>query len=96
MHEIPKSLHSNSLVRDGMLHWWELFDYSLSQAKLKQMTLLFFFFFLLLSLEENKALCFMWNLCIAEDSHEITSLIFSETQWKNIQNCRLLQSWLAP
>ena len=24
----------------------------------------------------------MWILCLAEDSHEISSLIFSEKQWK--------------
>ena len=28
------------------------------------------------------AWCFMWILCLAEDSHEISSLIFSEEQWK--------------
>ena len=34
------------------------------------------YFFLLLSLEENNAWCFMWILCMAEDSHEISSIIF--------------------
>ena len=29
----------------------------------------------------DKAWCFMWILCLAEDSHEISSLIFSEKQW---------------
>ena len=53
------------------------------------------FNFLLLSFEENKAWCFKWILCLAEDSHETSSLIFSEKQWKNIYECRLLQSWLA-
>ena len=38
---------------------------------------------------------FMWILCLAEDSPEQSSLIFSEKQWKNIYECRLLQSWLA-
>ena len=28
----------------------------------------------------------MWILCLAEDSHEISSLIFSEKQWKKIMN----------
>ena len=36
----------------------------------------------------------MWIVCLAEDSHEISSLIFSEKQWKSIFKCRLLQSWL--
>ena len=62
-------------------------------AKLQQTTLLFF---LLLSFKENKAWCFMWILCLAEDSHEISILIFSEKCWKNIQDCHLLSSWLAP
>ena len=51
--------------------------------------------FLLLSFEENKAWFFMWIFCLAEDSLETSSLIFSEKQWKNIYECRLLQSWLA-
>ena len=38
----------------------------------------------------------MWILCLAEDSLETSSLIFSEKQWKNISDCRLLQLWLAP
>ena len=33
----------------------------------------------------------MWLLCLAEDSLETSSLIFSEKQWKNIYECRLLQ-----
>ena len=37
----------------------------------------------------------MWILCLAEDSHEMSSLIFSERQWKSIYECCLLQSWLA-
>ena len=37
----------------------------------------------------------MWILCLAEDSGEISSLIFSEEQWRNIYECRLLQLWLA-
>ena len=53
------------------------------------------FDFLLLSFQENKAWCFKWILCLAEDSLETSSLIFSEKQWKNIYECRLLQSWLA-
>ena len=44
------------------------------------------FNFLLLSFEENKAWFFMWILCLAEDSLETSSLIFSEKQWKNIMN----------
>ena len=32
---------------------------------------------------------------LAEDSHEISSLIFSENQLKGFYKCRLLQSWLA-
>ena len=47
-------------------------------------------FFWLLSFEENKAWFFM-----AEDSLDTSSLIFSEKQWKNIHECRLLQSWLV-
>ena len=31
----------------------------------------------------------------AEDSHKISSLIFSEKQWKSIYKYCLLQSWLA-
>ena len=53
------------------------------------------FNFSLLSFEKNKASFFMWILCLAEDSLETLSLIFSEKQWKNIYECRLLQSWLA-
>ena len=52
------------------------------------------FNFLLLSFEENKAWFFMWILCLAEDSSETSSLICSEKQWRNIYECRLLQSWL--
>ena len=51
--------------------------------------------FLLLSFEENKAWFFMWILCPAEDSLEASNLIFSEKQWKNIYDFRLLQSWLV-
>ena len=32
----------------------------------------------------------MWILCQA-DSHEISSIILSEKQWKNMQDCRLLR-----
>ena len=32
----------------------------------------------------------MWILCLAEDSLEISSLIFSEKQLKNIYECRLI------
>ena len=32
----------------------------------------------------------MWILCQAEDSHEISSIILSEKQCKNIQDSRLL------
>ena len=53
--------------------------------------LIFYLYFF----EENKAWFFMWILCLAEDSLERSSLIFSEKQWKNIYDCRLLQSWLA-
>ena len=44
------------------------------------------FNFLLLSFEENKAWFFMWILCLAEDSPETSSLIFSEKQWKIFMN----------
>ena len=37
----------------------------------------------------------MWLLCLAQDSFETISLTFSEKQWKNIYECRLLQLWLA-
>ena len=47
---------------------------------------------LLLSFNGNKAWFFMWILCPAEDSPEISSLIFSEKQWKIIYKCRLLKS----
>ena len=40
------------------------------------------FNFLLLSFKENKAWFFRWILCLAENSFEISSLIFSEKQWK--------------
>ena len=53
------------------------------------------FIFLLPSFQGNKAWCFMWILCLAEDSHEISSLIFSEKLWKSIYKRHLLQSWLA-
>ena len=44
------------------------------------------FNFLLLSFEENKAWFFMWILCLAEDSLETSSHIFSEKQWKDIHD----------
>ena len=50
---------------------------------------------LVLSFEENKAWFFMWILCLAKDSHELSSHIFSGRQGKNIYECCLLQSWLA-
>ena len=52
------------------------------------------FIFYFLSFEEIKAWFFMWILCLAEDSLETSCLIFSEKQWKNIYECRLLQSRL--
>ena len=45
--------------------------------------------------KKNKAWFFMWILCLAEDSLETSSLIFSEKQGENIYECHLLQSWLA-
>ena len=45
--------------------------------------------------EENKAWFFHVNPLLAEDSLGTLSLIFSEKQWRNIYECRLLQSWLA-
>ena len=42
--------------------------------------------------DENKAWCFMWILCLAEDSHEISNLIFSE---KKNEKVFLLHSWLV-
>ena len=48
------------------------------------------FIFLLLSFKENKAWFFMWILCLAEDSLDLSNLIFSEKQWKIFVNvvCR--------
>ena len=37
----------------------------------------------------------MWIFCLSEDSLETSQVIFSEKQWKNVYECRLLQSWLA-
>ena len=37
----------------------------------------------------------MGNCCLADDSHEMSSLIFSEKWLKNIAKCCLLQLWLA-
>ena len=37
----------------------------------------------------------MWILCQVEDSHEKSNIVLSEDQWKNIQDCRLLQSWFV-
>ena len=37
--------------------------------------------------------CFF--ICLAEDSYEILSLIFSEKQRKSIYKCRLLQSTMT-
>ena len=45
-----------------------------NKKKLQQTTL---YFLLLLSFKANKAWCFIWILCLAEDSHEISSFIFS-------------------
>ena len=47
------------------------------------------FNFLLLSFEENKAWFFMWILCLAEDSLETSSLIFSE---KKMEKCLWMSS----
>ena len=47
--------------------------------KLQQTAL---YFFLLLSFKENKTWNSMWILWLAEDSHEISSLIFSEKTMK--------------
>ena len=47
---------------------------------------------ILISFQENKAWCFKWILCLAKDSLETSSLIFSEKQWENIYGCRLLRS----
>ena len=52
------------------------------------------FNFLLLSFKESKAWFLMWILCLAEDSLETSSLIFSEKTMTNYLS-RLLQSWLA-
>ena len=41
-------------------------------------TMIFFFFFFNFIFKENKAWCFMWIIYLAEDSHEISSLIFSK------------------
>ena len=43
------------------------------QSQLKQMTILIFWFS-----EENKSWHFMWIICQAGDSHEISRLVFSE------------------
>ena len=37
-----------------------------------------FFYILVLLFKENKAWHFMWIVCLADDSHEMPSLIFSE------------------
>ena len=50
------------------------------------------FNFLLSSVEENKAWFFMWILCLAEDSLETSSLIFSEKTMKKYYECLLLSS----
>ena len=77
------------------LHEYQALFYQKNNEKMLQQTTVLLF--LLLSFEENKAWCFMWILCQEEDLHEISSItsILSEKQWKNIQDCRLLQSWLA-
>ena len=48
----------------------------------------------LVSFEENKAWWFMWILCQAEDSHEISSHIFSGKQWKNMNVVCCSGDWL--
>ena len=40
--------------------------------------LLFFVYFLCVFFRENKAWYFMWIICLADDSHEISRLIFSK------------------
>ena len=50
--------------------------------------------FYFLSFEENKAWCFKWILSRGF-TWNIKSYFLSEKQWKNIVECRLLQSWLA-
>ena len=44
------------------------------------------FIFVLLSFEENKAWFYMWILCLAEDLHETSSLIFSKKKTKKKTN----------
>ena len=72
---------------ESILKIWK----TLNPYRAKQIAAHNTFIFLLLSFKENKAWCFIWILCLAKDSHEISSLIFAEKQRKNIQDCRLLQ-----
>ena len=56
------------------VHLEQLLTLKAPNKNLQQRTLIF----LLLSFKESKASCFMCILCLAEASHEISSLIFSE------------------
>ena len=59
------------------------------------------FHFFLSFYKQNKAWYFMWILYLAEHSHEISSLIFSEKQWKKnsimstaaVVTCALRVKW---
>ena len=54
------------------------------------MTIFFICFFLFF--RENKSWHFMWIVCLADDSHEISRLVFSE---KKFFECRLLHILLG-
>ena len=43
-------------------------------------------FIYLFSFKENKVWYFMWIICLADDSHEMNSLIFSEKKIVIIKN----------
>ena len=51
--------------------------------------------FLLLFTEKNKASHFMGIICLADDSHEMSSLIFWDKKVNKINECCLLLLWVA-
>ena len=44
---------------------------------------------------ENNAWHFKWIVCFADDSLEMSSIIYSENEYIYISKCHLLQLWLA-
>ena len=74
------------MVSYNVMVYAQLLNY---HSKLQQATLYFFILFL----QENKAWYFIWIVCWADDSHEISSPLFSQKKYNTVetmfrQECR--------